>query len=150
MLSHRFELLNAFPFRRHIGGPSPPQISSRTVYHLALRSDVEALLQKELSIQPSQTIGFGSGWLSQLDGVDDLQDIQQAIDTLLLLASRERVKHLILTHPGLLLKGSCPGMLAWRLHLHGGAYICTHGRVSSWDACVPYYCAVGRNDSDIF
>ena len=87
---------------------------SRTSSKRAIAPDVQALLQDELSIQPSQLEGFiDAGYY--LDGVR-ANDIVQVVDTLLSLSSRERVKHLVLSHPSLLEGVELPGRNVFIIH----------------------------------
>ena len=105
-VAHRFRRLRPIPSRK---------TSKRSI-----ASDVQSLLQEELSIQPSQLQGFIDAGYS-LDGVR-VDDIAQVVDTLLTLSSRERVKHLVIIHPSLLECVELPG----RINLHSSLFAVLH------------------------
>ena len=110
------------------------QIPSRKTSKRAIASDVQSLLQEELSIQPFQLQGFiDAGY--PLDGVR-VDDIAQVVDTLLTLSSRERVKHLVISHPSLLESFELPGRKAFTLH-------CLPYRIASMHACMMTMCMEG-------
>ncbi len=90
-----------FPPSRPRVGPYHPPSHADSSPHEGSPHPAEALLLDALSIQPHQFAQLAAAVGSPLDA----RDVAQALGTLLALGSRERVKHLVLGHPDLLLMG---------------------------------------------